>query len=127
MKRMLSATLPVLAPLLMGASPPRGFDLQASPSSPPPLFGPLSPPGGMAPKVERDYAPAPIPNRDVNAPAGPRASNDPRFSPTIINRRDQYRGEALDPKSSSQVDQEHRLVPGAGFSLRMPLSPHSSQ
>ena len=59
----------------------------------------------------------------AGAPAGPRASNDPRISPTIINRRDQYRGEALDPKSSAQVEQERNLVPGAGFKLRMPLTP----
>ena len=123
MRRMLLATLPVLAPLVMGASPPphRGFDLQAA--LPPPQVGPLSPPAGGAPRAERDYAPAPIPNRDVDAPAGPRASNDPRISPTIINRRDQYRGEALDPKSSAQVEQERNLVPGAGFKLRMPLTP----
>lgn len=127
MSRMLLATLPVLAPLVMGASPHRGFDLQAAPASPPPLFGPLSPPARGLPQAGRDYAPAPIPNRDVDAPAGPRASNDPQISPTIINRRDQYRGEALDPKSSAQVEQERNLVPGAGFKLRMPLTPQSPQ
>lgn len=133
MTRRLLATLPALAPLflappLMGASPQRGLDLQAAPSSPPPLLGPLAPRPPRVPlQAGRDYAPAPIPNRDMDAPAGPRASNDPRLSPTIINRRDQYRGEALDPKFSAQVEQERRLIPGAGFNLRMPLAPQPSQ
>lgn len=123
MKGMRLATLPFLAPLLMGASPHRGLDLQAAPVSPPPLLGPLAPSGRMSPQAGRDYAPAPTPNRDVDAPAGPRASNDPRLSPMLFNRRDQYRGEALDPKSSSQIEQERRVIPGAGFNLRMPLTP----
>lgn len=128
MKRVRSAalpiTLPILAPLLMGASPHRGLDLQAAPASPPPLLGPLTP-GRVMPQVGGDYVPAPTPNRDVDAPAGPRASNDPRLSPMLFNRRDQYRGEALDPKSSSQIEQERRVIPGAGFNLRMPLAPQT--
>ena len=125
MKRMRLATLLSLAPLLGAASPHRGLDLQAAPASPPPLLGPLAPPGRLSPQAERDYAPAPTPNRDVDAPAGPRASNDPRLTPMLFNRRDQYRGEALDPKSSSQIEQERRVIPGAGFNLRMPLVPQT--
>lgn len=123
MKRMLLATLPALALLVMGASPHQGFDLQAAPASPASRLGPLSPPARGVPQAERDYAPAPIPNRNVDAPAGPRDSNDPRISPTIISRSSQYRGETLDRKSSAQGEQERNLVPGAGFKLRMPLTP----
>ena len=64
---------------------------------------------------------APVPNRDVDTPAGPRASNDPQLAPSLFNRRDQYRGEGLSPNSSAQIDQERRLRPGAGFTLKMPL------
>lgn len=115
-------SLLALAPLLMAASPPRGFDMQAAPASPL-LPVPPTPPPRAPSEAMQGYAPAPTPNRDVDAPLGPRAGDDARLSPTIINRRNQYRGEALDPTSSAQAEQERKLMPGAGFSLRMPLTP----
>ena len=30
------------------------------------------------------------------------------------------RGEGIDPRSSAQAEQERRLLPGAGFNLRIP-------
>ena len=64
---------------------------------------------------------APVPNRDVDAPLGERAAADPQLSAGLFTRRDQYRGEGISAKSSAQVEQERRVLPGAGFKLRMPL------
>lgn len=106
----------LLAPLLMAAAPPqRSILLERAPAPVIPTPRPDAP--VVAP--ER-YAPAPLPNRDVSGPLGPRATNDPTFEPKLFNRSDQYRGSAIDPRSSSQADQERRVLPGAGFNLRIP-------
>lgn len=103
-----------LAPLLIAASPQRGIVLDPQP--PPVLPLPRPPSAEPPPRFE----PAPTPNRDVSAPLGPRATNDPQFGPTLFNRGNQYRGESIDPRSSAQAEQERRLLPGAGFNLRIP-------
>ena len=105
-----------LAPLLIAASPQRGFVLEGAP----PVVPPPSLPGAPPPAAPPRFAPAPLPNRDLSAPLGPRATNDPQISPKLFHRNDQYRGEGIDPRSSAQSAEERRLLPGAGFNLRIP-------
>ncbi len=70
------------------------------------------------------YTPAPVPDRDAAAPTGPRSRRrDAELSPSLINRSDQYRGDGYVNGSTAQTEQEKRVKPGAGFSLRMPLQP----
>ena len=89
-----------------------------------PALGPSQAPVGVVPQKEGRLQPAPTPNRDVEAPfAGP-GSNQPTVSPTLINRRDTYRGEGFSRGSSASEEQDKRVKPGAGFNLRMPLTPN---
>ena len=106
----------IVAPLLIAASPQRGFVLEGAP---PPVLPPQTPsaPSGA---VQHRFEPAPLPNRDLSAPPGPRATKEPQFGPALFHRQDQYRGEGIDPRSSAQAEQERRLLPGAGFNLRIP-------
>ena len=105
-----------VAPLLIAASPQRGFVLEGPPPPVLPPQTPSAPSGG----VQHRFEPAPLPNRDLSAPLGPRATNDPQFGPKLFHRGDQYRGEGIDARSSAQSEQERRLLPGAGFNLRIP-------
>lgn len=66
------------------------------------------------------YAAAPVPNQDRFAPTT-RASHATTLSPNIFRRKDQYEGEAIDPSSSVQAQQNRKASPGGGFSLSMPL------
>ena len=102
----------ILAPLLIGASPQRGFVLESGPLALPQAPSP--------PAAAQRFAPAPLPNRDLSAPLGPRATNEPQLVPKLFHRGDQYRGEGIDARSSAQSEQERRLLPGAGFNLRIP-------
>lgn len=99
----------------------RRLNLQATPgaSSLPPL--PRTPPRGGAKQPGPGYDLAPTPNRDIDGPQGPRASNAPELAPGIFTRGQQYRGEGYSAGSSAQSEQERRARPGAGFKLRLPL------
>ena len=108
MRRVLLA----VAPLLIAASPQRGLVLESTP--------PVLPPTFAAPPALERFEPAPLPNRDLSGPAPPRATRDPTISPKLFHRGDQYRGESIDPRSSAQSSEERRLLPGAGFNLRIP-------
>ena len=109
MRRILLAA----APLLIAASPQRGLVLESAP--------PVLPPAFVAPQTAPErFEPAPLPNRDLSGPAPPRATKDPTISPKLFHRGDQYRGESIDPRSSAQSAEERRLLPGAGFNLRIP-------
>ena len=59
----------------------------------------------------RRFQAAPMPNRELEAPGEPRASNEPQFSASLFTRRDQYRGEGISPNSSAQAEQERRYGP----------------
>ncbi len=98
-----------------------GIVLQAQPPASPTLPGTAGP-SGPAPRV-RSFEPAPTPNRDYEAPAGPRASNAPQVAPGLFTRKDVYRGEGFSRGSTSESDTERRVKPAPGFSLRMPLQP----
>lgn len=76
-------------------------------------------PRGRAPS----FQPAPLPNREVSTPTGPRSSNEPRLAPTLFTTRTQFRGDGFSPGSTAQSEQERNLRPGAGFSLHMPFAP----
>ncbi len=96
----------------------RGIVLQAQPRTSPLLPVPSTPRAGPAP---REFQPAPLPNRDYEAPAGPRASNSTELAPRVITRKEPYRGEGFSPGSTSEAETDRRAKPGAGFNLRMPL------
>jgi hypothetical protein len=100
----------------MAAAPQSWFN--TSPTVPPavtvrpvPLPSQATPPG---------FEPAPTPNRDAYGPVT-RASRDTSVSAGIFTRSDQYRGSALLPSDSAQVEQDRRVTPGAGINLSMPL------
>lgn len=111
--------LPLALPL-MAASPPRQLSLGVAPDNT------LSLPNGQyslgAPPGNRTYEPAPLPNRDLNAPGQASASAAPSIGPTLFTQREQYRGDGYSRGSSPQNEQERRVRPGAGFSLHMPLT-----
>lgn len=118
MMRLLVLSALALAVPAAGHAQQRGLNLQAAPQ-PQPLF-PLSPaPPGPGPGLSYDLAPTP--NRDLNAPAGPRASSSPELAPSLFTRGRQYRGEGFSEGSTAQAEQERRAQPGAGFKLRLPL------
>ena len=98
------------------AAQTRGFDMRASP--PPTL------PTAPQPAPPRRYDPAPLPNRDLDAPYDPRGQAAPELGPGVFTRREQYRGDGFSPGSTAQSDQDRRAKPGAGFKLRMPFQPN---
>ncbi len=98
----------------------RGIVLQAQPPASPLLPVPSMP---RASPALREFQPAPLPNRDYEAPAGPRAGNSAKVTPGFFTRKEPYRGEGFSRGSTSESDTERRVKPGAGFNLRMPLQP----
>lgn len=117
-----AAALALAMPALAQQQPRGGFTLQATPSPLLPL--PATPPQATRPPANGPvFEPAPTPDRDNTGPTGPRASNDPTLAPALFTRRNQYRGDGFSPGSTAQEEQERRVKPGAGFNLRMPLSP----
>ncbi len=103
----LMAASPRKQPLTLAVPPDGGFSLTA-PATP-----------GAAPPFQL----APLPNRDLSTPQGPRASNEPTLAPTLFTTRTQFRGDGFSPGSTAQSEQERKLKPGAGFSLHMPFAP----
>ena len=99
----------------------RGLSLQVAPQGSPLLPVPPTPPRGKSTQPGPNYDPAPTPNRDLDAPQGPRASNAPELAPGFFTRGQQYRGDGYSAGSTAQAEQERRLRPGAGFKLRLPL------
>lgn len=98
----------------------RRLNLQATPGESSLLQLPPTPPRGGS-QSGPGYDLAPTPNRDIDGPQGPRASNAPELAPGIFTRGQQYRGEGYSAGSSAQSEQERRARPGAGFKLRLPL------
>ncbi len=122
----------IVAALMVGAllSPPgwaqrRGLNLQATPQGsallPAPPARPLGTPTRPGGQPGPNYDVAPTPNRDIDGPQAPRASNSPELAPGLFTRGQQYRGEGYSPGSSAQSAQERRAQPGAGFKLRLPF------
>lgn len=110
-----AAWLPLAALLAMGAAPRSSFVT----ATPMPDFTP--PPRGPAPATAPPgYVAAPTPDQDAFGPRA-RASNETSVGPGLFTRRDQYRGEGLSPSSSTQIEQERRVKPGAGIKLSVPL------
>lgn len=110
-----AASAPALAPALAQG---RAIVLQAQP--PAPLL-PVPPAPPRAAPAPGEFQPAPTPNRDYDAPAGPRASGEPQLAPTLFTRKDLYRGDGYARGSTSETEVEKRLRPGAGLNLRLPL------
>lgn len=115
--------LALVAPLLAAAAPPQSLSLQVVPS-------PKYPFTARAPAPPRPsgpvYEPAPLPNPDITAPRRAE-SQGTEISPSLFNRRDQFRGDSFLKGDSVQSDQDRRMRPSAGFKLRMPLQPETPQ
>lgn len=115
----------IIVPLLLLSAPAwpqhRGLNLQATPQRSPLLPVPPAPPSGGPTSPVPNFDLAPTPNRDLDAPSGPRASTAPELAPGLFTRGQQYRGEGYSAGSTAQSEQERRLRPGAGFKLRLPL------
>lgn len=118
--QVLVLTLALVVPAL-GWAQQRGLNLQAIPRQSPLLPVPPTPPRRGPAQPGPNYDPAPTPNREIDAPQGPRASNAPDLAPSLFTRGQQYRGEGFSAGSSPQAEQERRARPGAGFKLRLPL------
>ena len=115
----LRVALVLLALPLLAVAAERRLDLQVSPPDSSLPVPPTPPTAGPA----STYQPAPLPNRDVELSA-PRASNAPSVGPSLFTRPDQYRGDGFAKGSTAQTEQEKRVRPGAGLSLRLPFSPN---
>lgn len=124
MRRLAWVAAPLSLVLLLPApalSQHRGLNLQATPPRsrllplPPALPGPALTGPGLG------YDLAPTPNRNLDAPAGPRARDSPELAPGFFPRTEQYRGDGYSAGSSAQAEQERRVHPGAGFKFRLPL------
>ncbi len=115
---MKNSWLIALALPLMAAAPPRQLTL-AVPSEA--LGQPLSAYGTSA--APQRYQPAPLPNRDLSGPTGPRASTEPTLAPTLFTSHERYRGDGFSRGSSVQGEQERNVKPPVGFSLHMPFTP----
>ena len=115
-KRMLLLATPFLA----AASPPQTFSLQVVPDYHPfTAKVPASKPSRQ--QAGPVYEPAPIPNRDVIAPARAQQGAGTQISPSLFSRRDGYRGDSFTKGETAQADQNRRMMPSAGFTLKMPL------
>ena len=124
MTRWFAVLAPVLAVILApgpGYAQQRGLNLQATPRDSALLPLPPAPPRVRPSSPGPTYDPAPTPNRDLDAPLGPRASGAPELAPGLFTRGQQYRGDGYSAGSTAQAEQERRARPGAGFKLRMPL------
>lgn len=119
-KSRLRLCLPLLMLPVLAAGPHRGIQLEV-PQQGSPLPSPPRPPRILPPSA---YQPAPLPNRNLDAPRGPRASNETTVAPSLFNRTDTYRGEGFAPGSSASAEQDRRVRPGAGINLRMPFAPN---
>ena len=104
------------------AAQQRGLSLQV-PANPGTLLPVPARPLATTPPAS-PFEPAPLPNRDLEGPAGPRASNAPTLAPSLFTRSDTYRGEGYSRGSTAQAEQERRVKPGAGFNLKVPFSPN---
>ena len=109
------------APLLAAAPVQRGLTLQVPDKRGMDLPVPPKPPA-EAPATS--YGPAPLPDRDLDLPGRVGDDRATTVSPTLFNRRDTYRGEGFSKGSSADAEQDRRARPGAGFKLKMPLSPN---
>ena len=114
------SVLPLLALPLLAASPgPRSFNLSVPLPQAPLLPTPPRPP---AVTVQSALQPAPLPNRDVGAPIFRQDEQSASLSPMLFGTKETYRGDGFIKGSTAQGEQEHRVRPAAGFSLKMPLT-----
>ncbi len=113
------------APFLAAASPPQTFSLQVSPDYPFTTQAPARVP--TRPQQSGPvYEPAPLPNPDIAAPSRAESSGT-ELSPSLFNRHGGYRGDALPSNEFVESDENRRLMPSAGFKLRMPLAPSGGE
>lgn len=112
------ALVPVAALVLAAGPAPRGrpLSLAVTPglSSDAPVLGSPAPAGGSA------YQSAPVPDRDLSAPAAAENSG-PQFDPTLFTPRRQFRGDGFTPGSTEQNVAQKNMGAAPGFNLKVPL------
>ena len=115
----------VAAPFLAAASPPQTFSLRVVPDYPftakVPASRPAKPLGGPL------YEPAPIPDRNVVAPTRVQQGAGTEISPSLFRRHDAYRGDSFTKGETAEAEQNRRMMPSAGFTLKMPLDEDKPQ
>ncbi len=109
-----ACTVAAALALAVAAAPSSGVNTLTAPSF---LVAPTQRIAPTAPS----FTPAPVPNQDAAGPSGPRAGRDAELAPSFFTRSNQYRGEGYSANSSSQIQQDRRVQPGAGVNLRVPL------
>ncbi len=113
------------APFLAAASPPQTFSLQVSPDYPFTTQAPARAPTSSK-QAGPVYEPAPLPDPDVAAPSRAEGGGA-QLSPSLFRRHDAYRGDALNQGELVESDENRRLMPSAGFTLRMPIAPSGGE
>jgi hypothetical protein len=103
--------------LLLTAAAPSPY-LGANYGATIPSTAPAAPSVPVAPNT---YQPAPMPNRELSAPATV-ASNEPHVSPTLFSPQQQFRGDGFSGNSTEQAVHDRALRPAAGLNLSMPLN-----
>ena len=95
-----------------------------APTRAPPLQSvvPLVP---AAPASTSGFTPAPMPDLDFEAPAGPHKSgpSQPELTPGLLRSPHMvYKGEGYTPGSTMSEEQDRRFHPSPGINLRLPLN-----
>ncbi len=82
----------------------------------------MAPPPPAPPPIPRDD-PAPVPNRDLEAPRDSTANaGEPRFGPVLIDPHTPRVGATSDPHSPQAREDRFLRQPGAGGRLTVPFS-----
>jgi hypothetical protein len=69
------------------------------------------------------FAPAPVPNPDLQRPLSDILADRPRTEvvPSLFNKSDRRGGEGYVRGSAAQYDPDHRFNPSPGINLKVPL------
>jgi hypothetical protein len=113
----------VLAVPIMAASPPPAMPVSPVATA---LVGSVAPAksGAVVATIDAGYTNAPVPNTDAAIPFVKDPSKDQAqlgpgvFAPPATG----YRGEGYTPGSSVDGEQQRKVKPGGGISLKVPLN-----
>ena len=111
--------LPLVSLVLIAAAPPQRAFVMAVPTEP--ALGLAAPTN--APRAPSRFQPAPTPNRDLEGPAGSRASTSTSLEPSLVRRHDTAGGDTS-RGSTAAASINDRAKPGAALNLRMPFAPN---
>ena len=72
---------------------------------------------------QHGFAPAPVPNLDLQRPLADLLAERPHMEvvPNLFGQRDRRNGEGFVPGSAAQYDPNRRLIPSPGINIRVPM------